>query len=796
MTSKSSFFDLMKENFKRRIALPAIATLMFFFVMPIASLLVSDNYLRQLDIGASAFDIANAKAWIYRDFINTHNAAGGLLVLLILLALISGISAFSYLHNGRKTDFYHSLPISRNRLFAVATVNSILMVGIPYLIMAIASALIIGSRSGHAGCLSYALMNYLYGMCFFILFFATTVLAMMLTGTKLTGIMGTAVLLSYGPAVYGVIEMMKSLYYWSYYQDSERIEEISSWLSPVTWASMSGSSMPVRALVSLAAAAVLMAASLMLYRMRRSEAAGTSMAFKKTEAPIKLLITVPAALAAGALIGSIAGNSDAWTVFAIVAATVIVHCIIEIIYNADFKKLFAHKPHMAICLIISLAVFAFFRFDVSGFDDYVPEDSKIESSAVYSSSIESIYGNEDNVVYDDEYGVARLKHDRDEVDVLCDMRLVDTEAVKAVASAGIARIQELRANGAKASDSIYNAVVQPRRQDGAAEESQNINMILLAWHLNNGKTVYRHYSYDLADTGDELEKICNSHEFKTAVYPILTRNEEYVKEISGVNYKDEFGCHRIDLGAYSESERSEIIAKLFETYTKELSELSIETRRKESPVAALQFKHKDFQAVADEIRKNDGYLGMLNDSGYYPLYPSFTETIKQLEEYGVIPNKGIDPDGITQITLTDGRGYYYDEDGSKLNVTKEPLIVTDKDEIREILDSVVLYVGTNNVFNPQYYGVGVGITFNTAKKTSYDYVDEESGAPSEEYIIDGTADTYSHETENMAYGDYLDYSETKSIDLNFDADKIPEFVKQYFEISDEQLSRGSDITAW
>ena len=36
MTSKSSFFDLMKENFKRRIALPAIATLMFFFVMPIA----------------------------------------------------------------------------------------------------------------------------------------------------------------------------------------------------------------------------------------------------------------------------------------------------------------------------------------------------------------------------------------------------------------------------------------------------------------------------------------------------------------------------------------------------------------------------------------------------------------------------------------------------------------------------------------------------------------------------------------------------------------------------------------
>ena len=201
MTSKSSFFNLMKENFKRRTALPAIATLIFFFAMPIASLLVSDNYLRQLEIGASAADIANAKALIYRGFIDTHNAAGGLLILIILLAFISGISAFSYLHNGRKTDFYHSLPISRNRLYAVAVVNSILMIGIPYLIMAVASALIIGNRSGHTGCLSYALMNYLYGMCFFILFFATTVLAMMLTGTRLTGVMGTALLMSYGPAV-------------------------------------------------------------------------------------------------------------------------------------------------------------------------------------------------------------------------------------------------------------------------------------------------------------------------------------------------------------------------------------------------------------------------------------------------------------------------------------------------------------------------------------------------------------------------------------------------------------------
>ncbi len=37
----------------------------------------------------------------------------------IILAVTCGVSMFAYLHNRRKVDFYHSLPISRSRLFAV-----------------------------------------------------------------------------------------------------------------------------------------------------------------------------------------------------------------------------------------------------------------------------------------------------------------------------------------------------------------------------------------------------------------------------------------------------------------------------------------------------------------------------------------------------------------------------------------------------------------------------------------------------------------------------------------------------
>ena len=46
MTSKSSFFDLLKENFKRRTWTVALSALFFMFYFPIGTLLMSDMYLK------------------------------------------------------------------------------------------------------------------------------------------------------------------------------------------------------------------------------------------------------------------------------------------------------------------------------------------------------------------------------------------------------------------------------------------------------------------------------------------------------------------------------------------------------------------------------------------------------------------------------------------------------------------------------------------------------------------------------------------------------------------------------
>ena len=338
MTSRSSFFDLMRENLKRRIALPALITVVFFFLFPVGTLMLVDNYMRNpatSALGLTDWDLT--KRYIHDDFLQMQNAAGFLFVLIVLLAVVSGVNAFKFLHNARKTDFYHSLPVSRVKLYTVSVVNSLLMTGVPYLVMAMASAAITQVKTGYAGCLGYAFGNYLCGMGFFVMIFMTTVLAMLLTGNLFTGITGTIVFMFYGPVTVCTLDALMSGYFRTYYRISAYVDELCAHTSPICWVAIGDGTNGHKAAAALIVGVVLFALCLKLYLMRRSEAAGTPMAFKLIKAPVKVLITVTFALQAGLFAGGMTDESDVWTVFGMLCGAVLVHSVIEIIYNADFR---------------------------------------------------------------------------------------------------------------------------------------------------------------------------------------------------------------------------------------------------------------------------------------------------------------------------------------------------------------------------------------------------------------------------------------------------------------------------
>ena len=123
MTSKNLFFKLMLENMKRRIWTLALGFLVFFFTLPVAEAFVFsdkryytyenyENYRRMIDGNALAIISAG------NEF---------LVIVVVTAALICGVSSFAYLHSKKKVDFYHSLPVRRETLFAVSFVNGILI---------------------------------------------------------------------------------------------------------------------------------------------------------------------------------------------------------------------------------------------------------------------------------------------------------------------------------------------------------------------------------------------------------------------------------------------------------------------------------------------------------------------------------------------------------------------------------------------------------------------------------------------------------------------------------------------
>ena len=148
MTSKNLFFNLMKENTKQRLWTVALISLIFFFTFPVQTALLISSYLSQDRIDAvwerEAQGVEVIKQQLQERYLSWTAIDNGMLVfLLIVFAVVCGISGFAYLHSRKKTDFYHAIPVKRERLFTAVYLNGVLYTAVPYLI----SLLISSSRA-------------------------------------------------------------------------------------------------------------------------------------------------------------------------------------------------------------------------------------------------------------------------------------------------------------------------------------------------------------------------------------------------------------------------------------------------------------------------------------------------------------------------------------------------------------------------------------------------------------------------------------------------------------------------
>ena len=680
MTSKNLFFKLMLEDMKTRLWSIALSLLGYFVLFPVvaAFLITRKTYHINQNLDPATVQYL-ANRWAATRYTAWLTDQGVFSMIMLFTAVIMAVTGFSWLFNSKTTDFYHSIPVKRQTRFFVICLDSLLIIAVPYFVMSLLGGLIVMVNTKMAAPLASVIPGFLLHMALFFLCYMTACVAVMMTGNLIVSILGVGVFFIYGPAIVLLTEGLFSLFATHY--PSSRMNDYLMHSSPMMYSFLKAG--PLQILWALLFGCILAAVALKIYLMRPSEAAGKAMAFKRTELPIRFLIMVPVTLI-GALACREAMGHDGWMIFGFLFTLIAGSCIMEIIYHFDFKKLFDRRKCLVLTGVAAALILAVFRFDWIGYDLYMPARDKLVGAGITTDDFESnLYGFNSRLEleenqYDGTMQAVQRNDDDVQLALTRNMEFTDLDVIYRIATRGITDSLALRKN------------------NGSTDDNGWYSNVVVTYHLKNGKTKTRSYMMNLSALRDDMDAVYNSSEFKTAAYPVFSMDGN---DIAGINYK---GIRGLDHLQVTTPESKKL---LWETYCREFMALTADDRRKEAPIASLQFKTAHFQEMADTIRNQpDGYLGIFNDFGYYPVYPSFTDTLALLKEAGFDAAGQLSADNFRSIMIQDVRSYKNSEMMPYEN-HMAPVTITDKEELAEILKAAIPDVGYYDQLNRNYYGL-------------------------------------------------------------------------------------------
>ena len=208
MILKTSYKNLYGMEAKRNLFLTAINTFGIFLVLPFFFLQKIVSF--GTDYGV-AFRYAKNALLQFRNMSlyqisNGNNVLG---VILIMLAILNGITLFSYLFSKKKQDFYLSQPVTRKALFWITYMQGIVNMVVPYVLNLILVIILAAANRCLSGTFFVMLLQ-AFGVSslLYLATYSLTVLACTLTGKLFSAVLGAGVFLGYGPVLYVIADYL------------------------------------------------------------------------------------------------------------------------------------------------------------------------------------------------------------------------------------------------------------------------------------------------------------------------------------------------------------------------------------------------------------------------------------------------------------------------------------------------------------------------------------------------------------------------------------------------------------
>lgn len=683
MTSRISYSKFIKQDIRRRGWLAALSCVLLLLCVTVSTMLLLEASL------ASYTTVSSEELTFLREsfpaMLNGSSYNTFPLAVIILLGVLAAVTGFSYLHSKEKTDFYHSLPLSRQQLFAISYVGGLLIFLIPYLAAGLLTILA-GSVDGivTASVFGRSLLALLGGILCFLLIYHLTIFAMMLTGKIVTGILAAATLLVYG-SMAGTLARNLINYFFSTYHSKNQwlLDQLYGFRSPleilgqvlrcttcydskyqninifsyqmVRFFNVSDSrSCPAVLAVTVVFLALLLFLSVLLYKKRPSEAAGNALAYPETAPFIKVLISIPTALFLGLLVGSMYGNGAKWVILISILSVILLCALIEFIYHMDLRQLFAGKYSFLLSFLAVAGILCILHFDLFGYDTWLPKESSLESMAMDISQVYGYFSYPDTDTYNGDHPLGPDLLDEE------DCQISDFSPIYELAREGV----ENHRTGLD------------RRIDLRPEPEEYVN-VSIRYNRSSGKPVYRNYVVSKEHALDTLSTLCQKESYRKKLFPVFYVDYDSVR---AVRLTDIY--HNPEMLDLTHVEQD----ALLDAYKQDVLKADIKDLQYEMPVAELSMEIPEAMRPGSSVYDSQYSTTLPN----FYLYENYENSLALLKKYGYTVRREIAPEDVSKIILSE-EDYFKSVDayGNTIRTDlSDESILTDPEEIKEILSQI------------------------------------------------------------------------------------------------------------
>ncbi len=620
-TSSNRSVNEWKETYlwslKKSRGMTALLALLMFMALPMILMIAMANIRNNTDVAYTA----SMRADSYRQYVGSMTSFLATPLTLIFV-LIFAVLLFSYLHQKRSVDLFHSLPVGRVPMLLGRWCAGITSIFAPILLN-YAIAFIVGAAYGIDVQFSFAAVA---GCMLWLMLMSTAALTFSVFMAVCTGTTFDMVISIFGinagyPLMVFLGGTCASMLLPGLNIDFSLNSTVLTALAPFIAAFMpyvhnnalmNGQNGPFLAWWIIFTL-TLFAGSILLYKKRKSECAESGFAFPIPKVVIRFMVTAAAGLGLGMLLHTSTSVSSSFNFFiGVISGSLAAHIIVEAVYSRGFKQMRHSFSWYGIFLAAFLVLYGVLATGFFGYDTRVPSADDIESITVDVPN-QSYNGNDG--IYDANYHnqIARITpvlKDRENINKALEFHK-----------------EFLAAN--RSSAYPYSMI------------KMDTSPLTIEYHLKNGAVLKRSYSQSYSANGTEATK--NSF---NAMTNGIGGIEEYMKGSDILFYLEPEYIKSVDIGIREENltivpdeaQKTELLEALKQDFL---------NRQVNNPNVDLKESYKkSYRSVIIECKENmtpsgrlkellGDYSGTVNlGSKGYDLSDGSTQTNALIQKYG------------------------------------------------------------------------------------------------------------------------------------------------------------------